>query len=150
MIDPTIFKAYDVRGTYPDQIDEEAAYAIGAAFIAHFGVPGIAVGRDMRLSSPALQVNSYGKIRLRLTDGAYTAWLSVTDLRLYKDDQVTPRPELVGQIAARIAKGARVIVAVGLSRPWQKLDDTAERHWLQVNNIHLEDDPAWHERAMPA
>src|SRR5207302_1377673 len=54
MIDPTIFKAYDVRGTYPDQMNEEAAYAIGAAFIAHFGVLGIAVGRDMRLSSPAL------------------------------------------------------------------------------------------------
>jgi hypothetical protein len=55
----------------------------------------------------------------------------------------------VGQIAARIAKGAGVIVAVGLSRPWQKLDDTVERHWLQVNNIHLEDDPAWQDRALP-
>src|ERR687884_290522 len=54
MIDPTIFKAYDVRGTYPDQVNEEAAYAIGAAFIVHFGVPRIAVGHDMRLSSPAL------------------------------------------------------------------------------------------------
>src|SRR5947208_8053425 len=54
MIDPTIFKAYDVRGTYPDQMNEETAYAIGAAVIAHFGVPRIAVGHDMRLSSPAL------------------------------------------------------------------------------------------------
>ena len=54
MIDPTIFKAYDVRGTYPDQMNEEAAYAIGGAAIAHFGVSRIAVGRDMRLSSPAL------------------------------------------------------------------------------------------------
>jgi hypothetical protein len=99
---------------------------------------------------PTLQVNSYGKVRLRLTDGAYTAWLSVTDLRLYKEDQVTPRRELVGQIAARIAKGAGIIVAVGLSRPWQKMDDTAERHWLQVNNLHLEDDPGWQERSLPA
>ena len=54
MIDPTIFKAYDVRGTYPDQINEEAAYAIGGAAIAHFGVSRIAVGHDMRLSSPML------------------------------------------------------------------------------------------------
>lgn len=54
MIDPTIFKAYDIRGTYPDQMNEDAAYAIGAAAIKHFGVSQIAVGRDMRLSSPAL------------------------------------------------------------------------------------------------
>ena len=54
MIDPTIFKAYDVRGIYPDQMNEEAAVAIGAAAVAHFGVKQIAVGRDMRLSSPAL------------------------------------------------------------------------------------------------
>jgi hypothetical protein len=99
---------------------------------------------------PALQVNSYGKVRLRLTDGTYMAWLSVTDLRLYRDDQVTPRRELVGQIAARIATGAGVIVAVGLSRPWQKLDDTAARHWLQVNNLHLQDDPAWQDNSLPA
>ena len=96
-----------------------------------------------------LHINDQGKIRLRLADGVYTVWLSVTDLRLYSDDQVTPRRDLVGQIAARIARGAGAIVAVGLSRPWQKLDDIVERHWLQVNNIHLEDDPAWQERALP-
>src|SRR3954468_2619864 len=49
-----IFKAYDVRGIYPDQVDEEAARAIGAAFVAYLGAKRIAVGRDMRLSSPSL------------------------------------------------------------------------------------------------
>jgi phosphomannomutase len=53
-IDSDIFKAYDVRGTYPDQIHEEAARAIGAAFVAHLGARRIAVGCDMRLSSPSL------------------------------------------------------------------------------------------------
>jgi hypothetical protein len=95
-----------------------------------------------------LHINDQGKIRLRLADGVYTVWLSVTDC-LCRDDLVTPRRDLVGQIAARIARGAGVIVAVGLSRPWQKLDDTVERHWLQVNNIHLEDDPARQEKALP-
>ena len=33
-LNPDIFKAYDVRGTYPDQIDEKGARAIGAAFVA--------------------------------------------------------------------------------------------------------------------
>src|SRR3954469_12277763 len=49
-----IFKAYDVRGTYPDQVNEEAARAIGAAFVAYLNAKRIAVGRDMRLSSPSL------------------------------------------------------------------------------------------------
>src|SRR4029450_4964663 len=53
-LDPDIFKAYDVRGTYPDQVSEDAAGAIGAAFVTYLKAQRIAVGRDMRLSSPAL------------------------------------------------------------------------------------------------
>jgi phosphomannomutase len=49
-----IFKAYDVRGVYPSEIDEEAARAIGAAFVVYLDARRIAVGRDMRLSSPSL------------------------------------------------------------------------------------------------
>src|SRR5438046_2804466 len=49
-----IFKAYDVRGVYPGEVNEEAARAIGAAFVAYLQAKRIAVGRDMRLSSPAL------------------------------------------------------------------------------------------------
>jgi phosphomannomutase len=53
-IDPVIFKAYDVRGLYPAEIDEDAARAIGAGFVAYLGARRIGVGRDMRLSSPTL------------------------------------------------------------------------------------------------
>src|SRR5260370_2212245 len=53
-ISPDIFKAYDVRGIYPTEVNEDAARAIGAAFIAYLKAKRIAVGRDMRLSSPAL------------------------------------------------------------------------------------------------
>src|SRR2546428_9946624 len=49
-----IFKAYDIRGVYPDEVNEDAARAIGAAFIAYLEARRIAVGRDMRLSSPTL------------------------------------------------------------------------------------------------
>ena len=53
-IDPAIFKAYDIRGVYPGEINEDAAQAIGAAFVAYLKAKRIAVGRDMRLSSPSL------------------------------------------------------------------------------------------------
>jgi len=54
MLDPAVFKAYDVRGIYPEQLDEEGAYAIGRAYVAQFEPRRIAVGRDMRLSSPQM------------------------------------------------------------------------------------------------
>jgi phosphomannomutase len=54
VLDPKVFKAYDVRGLYPSELDEEGAYAIGRAFVEHFEPKRIAVGRDMRLSSPTM------------------------------------------------------------------------------------------------
>ncbi|HUY70913.1 MAG TPA: phosphomannomutase/phosphoglucomutase [Gaiellaceae bacterium] len=54
MLDPTAFKAYDVRALYPSQLDEAGAYAIGRAFADQFEPRRVAVGRDMRLSSPAI------------------------------------------------------------------------------------------------
>ena len=61
-IDPGIFKAYDIRGLYGEQIDDEAAYAIGRAFarvladLAHKETDqlNIGLGRDMRLTAPEL------------------------------------------------------------------------------------------------
>ena len=53
MLDPAVFKAYDVRGIYPDDLDEEGAYAIGRAYVDQFQPRRIAVGHDMRVSSPA-------------------------------------------------------------------------------------------------
>ena len=54
MLDPKVFKAYDVRGIYPTELDEGGAYAIGHAFVEQFEPRRIAVGHDMRLSSPAM------------------------------------------------------------------------------------------------
>jgi len=53
-MNPDIFKAYDIRGLYPAELDETLARQIGRAFVAFLGARRIAVGRDMRLSSPAL------------------------------------------------------------------------------------------------
>jgi phosphomannomutase len=53
-IDPSIFKAYDIRGIYPTEIHESAVHDIGGAFVTYLGAKRIAVSRDMRVSSPAL------------------------------------------------------------------------------------------------
>jgi phosphomannomutase len=53
-INPSIFKAYDVRGLYPQEINEDAARQIGRGFAAYLQARRIAVSRDMRLSSPSL------------------------------------------------------------------------------------------------
>src|ERR687898_485493 len=54
VLDSKVFKAYDVRGIYLAELDEEGAYAIGRAYVEQFEPKRIAVGRDMRLSSPAM------------------------------------------------------------------------------------------------
>ena len=51
----TCFKAYDVRGRLPDQLNEEIAYRIGRAFADYLKAKTVAVGRDVRLSSPSIQ-----------------------------------------------------------------------------------------------
>jgi phosphomannomutase len=83
-IDQKIFKAYDIRGTYPDQLNEEIAYKVGRALVEYLsygscGKPeNIAVGRDMRLSSP--------KLREALTRGIIEGSCDVIDIGLVSTD----------------------------------------------------------------
>jgi phosphomannomutase len=65
-IDGDIFKAYDIRGIYPTQIDGEVARQIGRAFVDYLGAHRIAVGRDVRLSSPEI---AQGLVRGALSQG---------------------------------------------------------------------------------
>ena len=48
-----IFKAYDIRGVYPEELDERSAYLVGKAFASLVKSKKIIVGRDMRVSSPS-------------------------------------------------------------------------------------------------
>ncbi len=64
----TIFKAYDVRGRYPDEIDEEIAYKIGRAYVELFNPKVVVIGRDMRLSSNAL----FSALSKGIVDGGST------------------------------------------------------------------------------
>ncbi len=73
-----IFKAYDVRGTVPGELDEGVARAIGAAFADWSRVRRVAVGYDCRLSSPALSV--------ALREGIASRGVGVIDLGLASTD----------------------------------------------------------------
>jgi phosphomannomutase len=75
-----IFKAYDIRGTVPGQLDEEAARRIGAAFARFAGAARIAVGRDCRESSPSLAS--------ALIDGITAQGVDVDDLGMITTDMV--------------------------------------------------------------
>ena len=57
MIDESIFKAYDIRGVYPDSLNEDLSRDIGRAFVNYLGLSGsrVIVARDMRLSGEALE-----------------------------------------------------------------------------------------------
>ena len=80
MINPSIFKAYDIRGIYPDELSGEDAHAIGAATIAHLGATRVAVARDMRRSGPELAAE--------LIHGMVEQGAEVTDLELCSTDEL--------------------------------------------------------------
>jgi hypothetical protein len=82
-------------------------------------------------------------IRLQFADGAMRLNLSVTDLRFWEDDHVTPRYDVVQDVSRRLDQGIPCLLSVGLTRPFASRAEEAPVHWLQVNNIHLEDNPAW-------
>jgi hypothetical protein len=92
---------------------------------------------------PWMYVDHRGTVRLVLDYLLPSVDLSVTDLRVYERDGRTPRRDLVQSLQKRLQAGVETILSVGLTRPWQKRGDSEERHWLQLNNIHLKDDPLW-------
>ena len=80
MLAPGVFKAYDVRGLYGSDLDEEGAYAIGRAYVEHFEPRSIAVGRDMRVSAPTMAA--------AVMDGAADGGADVRDLGLVGTEMV--------------------------------------------------------------
>jgi len=69
-----IFKAYDIRGKYPSELNEKTAYAIGRAFVTFLNSEKVIVGRDCRLSSP--------KLRDALVKGVTDQGATVVDIGL--------------------------------------------------------------------
>lgn len=107
------------------------------------GTGSASLGSLLPATPPQLSINGWGKLRTKINDGTFNVDLSVTDLRFYKDDSHILQPKVVADVQRRIKKGVGVIISVGLARAFVAMGDTVRRHWLQVNNIHLEDDPTW-------
>jgi phosphomannomutase len=76
----TIFKAYDIRGTVPEQLDAELARAVGGAFARFTGAPRVLVGRDMRPSGVELSA--------AFRDGVISTGADVVDLGLLSTDEM--------------------------------------------------------------
>jgi len=74
VLDPSVFKAYDVRGIYPTELDEDGAYRVARAYTDHFEPRTVAVGHDMRLSSPS--------VAAAVVEGIADAGADVIDLGL--------------------------------------------------------------------
>jgi phosphomannomutase len=74
VLHPSVFKAYDVRGIYPTELDEDGAYRVGRAYAEHFEPRTVAVGRDMRVSAPAMYA--------AVVDGIADAGADVVELGL--------------------------------------------------------------------
>ncbi|HUT13479.1 MAG TPA: hypothetical protein VMY42_23530 [Thermoguttaceae bacterium] len=83
------------------------------------------------------------QIRIKLGDGRLEADAGVTDLRLYGPDHATPDADMVRAAARWIANSEGVLLGVGLTRKFRPSDGSGYLHYLQVNNVHLEEDPAW-------
>jgi phosphomannomutase len=96
-INPGIFKAYDIRGLYPNEIDETIAHQIGRGFVGYLKASRIGVSRDMRVSSLALST--------AFIEGAREQGASVVDYGMLPTDVlyhavVTDRVEGGAQITA--------------------------------------------------
>jgi phosphomannomutase len=80
VLDPKVFKAYDVRGIHGSELDEEGARAVGRAYVEQFEPKRIAVGRDMRVSSPTMAA--------AVIEGASSAGAEVVDVGLVGTEMV--------------------------------------------------------------
>ena len=88
---------------------------------------------------PIITINN-GRLRFKWLDGI---WLSVTDVRLYGHDLATPDEEKLASLKRAMQSADEMLLSFGLGRAWQQPGDDQERHYLQLNNIHVPNWPDW-------
>ena len=95
VVNTSIFKAYDVRGAYPDELDETVFHDIGRALVAYLDARRIGLGRDMRMSSPSLAA--------AFLDGARTQGADIVNFGLIGTDML-----YYGVVSADLDGGAQI------------------------------------------
>ena len=81
-IDISIFKDYDVRGTYPNQINGEVAKAIAYGIVRKFSPKSVAICRDMRLSGTELK-DAFSSVFIKCGINVFDAGLTGTEVAYY-------------------------------------------------------------------
>jgi phosphomannomutase len=107
VIHPGIFKAYDVRGLYPEQLHAEVARRIGRAFVDYLGARRIAVGRDVRTHSPELSA--------AFVAGARSQGAEVVDIGVVGTDM------LYFHVARNDLDGGAIVTASHNPKEWNGL-----------------------------
>ena len=103
-IEPSIFKAYDIRGLYPGELDADVFRRIGSALVDYLGARRIAIGRDCRLSSHELAS--------AFASGARARGAAVTDIGVVSTDM------LYYYVARNELEGGAIITASHNPKQW--------------------------------
>ncbi|MEW6387193.1 MAG: hypothetical protein AB1491_06730 [Thermodesulfobacteriota bacterium] len=83
------------------------------------------------------------QIRMWFKDGQLNVDAPVNDLRLYSEDHFSNDMESLDRVRELIKSSEGIILSLGLTRAWASSAQFEPVHWLQVNNIHLIENPIW-------
>ncbi len=115
----------------------------GTSAIVELGTGQASLGCLRLVQPPRLStalIDNRDRPRISLNDGQFDLSLAITDLRFYEADQTRINRTAFEQAVAWCESGTPIILSVGLTRGWPKDNP---RHWLQVNNLHFENQPLW-------
>ncbi len=93
---------------------------------------------------PQLKLDSFegkDKLQLRFNDVEPQAYVPITDVRFYEQDQRTVKRDLVENAARRLKRGVGAFLMFGVAHAFEAPNDDRERHWLQLNGLCLVDKP---------
>ncbi len=137
-IDHSVFRSYDIRGTYPDQLDDQFAYLLGRALPGVLSARRVVVGHDARLSSPCLYAAftagladtgaEVGGMGLCVTELVYYVMGSRPDLELGVMITASHNPPEYNGFKVVKAGGEPVPAATGLGEVWK---------WMEAMSVNL-------------
>ena len=148
--------ARDVRQLGPDEywqlLDEVAEDDLesilrpdlerrGRSFAVEEGRGAVSLGVLRVQETPELEIDGYGKLRLRFNHVDDPAHLGVTDIRFVEADHSTLKQNAVQDVQRRMRAGVDLFLMVGLARAFVATGDDRRRHWLQVNGLCMADSP---------